>query len=119
MTADGKEVKDILRFAEVDLTLSNQTLEKVRMFVFKNSASPCLIGREILAVHPVTKANFEALMSNEDPIQPVSKDLNGELREYLRTDKINKCKSKHCDKRSEDDGDEMEDLMYNSNVKGC
>ena len=27
---------------------------------------------------------------------------------------------KYCDKSSEDDGDEMEELMYdNSNVKGC
>ena len=120
VTADGKEVKDILGFAKEDVTIGNQTLEKVRMLVFKNSTSPCLIGRDVLAVHPITKANFEALMSNEDPIQPVDKDLNDELREYLRTGKINKCKSKHCDKSSEDDGDEMEDLRHdNSNVKGC
>ena len=84
------------------------------------TSNPCLIGRDVLAVRPVTKANFKAFMSNEDPIQPVDKDLNDELREYLRTGKINKCKSRHCDKSSEDDGDEMEDLMHdNSNVKGC
>ena len=73
------------------------------------TSNPCLIGRDVLAVRPVTKANFKAFMSNEDPIQPVDKDLNDELREYLRTGKINKCKSKHCDKSSEDDGDETED----------
>ena len=44
VTADGKEVKDILGFADVDVTLGNQTLEKVKMLVFKNSTNPCLIG---------------------------------------------------------------------------
>ena len=120
VTADGKEVRDILGFAEVDVTLGDQTLEKVRMLVFKNSTNPCLIGRDVLAVHPVTKANFEALMSNETPSQQTSKDLEDELREYLKTGKVNKCKTKHCDKSSEDDGDEMDDLMHdNANVKGC
>ena len=120
VTADGKEIKDILGFAEVDVTLGNQTLEKVKMLVFKNSTNPCLIGRDVLAVHPVTKANFEELMSNENPIQPIGKDLNDELRKYLKTGRINKCKSKHCDKSSEDDGDEMEDLIQdNSNLEGC
>ena len=111
---------DILGFADVDVTLGIKTLEKVKMLVFKNSTNPCLIGRDVLAVHLVIKANFEALMSNEYPTQPLDKDFKDELREYLRTSKIKKCKSKHCDKISEDDGDEMEDLMYDSsNVKGC
>ena len=39
ITVDGKEVKEILGFAEVDVTLGNQTLEKVRMLVFKNSTN--------------------------------------------------------------------------------
>ena len=104
VTADGKEVQDILGFAEVNVTLGNQTLEKVKMLVFKNSTNPCLIGRDVLAVHPVTKANFEALLSNETPAQQTS--LNDELREYLKMGKVNKCKTKHCDKSSEDDGDE-------------
>ena len=120
ITADGKEVKDILGFANVDVTLGNKTLEKVRMLVFKNSTNRCLIGRDVLAVHPITKANFEALMSNEDPTQLSSKDLNDEFKENLKTGKVNKCKTKHCDKSSKNDGDEMEDLMYdNLNVKGC
>ena len=119
VTADVKEVKDILGFAEVDVTIG-QTLEKVKMLVFKNTTNPCLVGRDVLAVHPVTKANFEALIINDAPVQPLGKDLNDELREYLRTGKIHKCKSKHCDKSSENDGDEMEDLMNNnSNAKGC
>ena len=90
------------------------------MLVFKNSTNPCLIERGVLAVHLVTKANFGALMNNEYPTQPLGKDLNDELREYLKTGRINKCKSKHCDRNSEDDGDEIEDLIYdNSKVKGC
>ena len=118
--ADGKEFKDILGFAEVDVTIiGNQTLEKFKMLVFKNTTNPSLVGRDVLEVHPVTKANFEAFINNDAPVKPIGKDLNDELREYLKTGKINKCKSKHCDKSSEDDGDEMEDLMYdNSNVKG-
>ena len=59
-------------------------------------------------------------MKNETPVKQTSKDLDDELREYLKTGKINKCKTKHCDKSSEDDGDEMDDLMHdNANVKGC
>ena len=65
VTADGKVFKDILGFAEVDVTIGNQTLEKVKMLVFKNATNPCLVGRDVLAVHPVTKANFEALINNE------------------------------------------------------
>ena len=116
ITADSKEVKDILEFAGVDVTLGNQTLEKVRMLVFKNSTNPCLIRRDVLAVHPVTKVKFEALMSNEGPTLPSCKDLNDEFKDYLKTCKVNKCRTKHCDKSS----NEMEDLMYdNSDVKGC
>ena len=102
ITADGKEVKDILGFAvddildfEADVTLGNQTLEKVRMLVFKNSTNPCLLGRDVLAVHLETKTHFEALMSNnEQPAQQSCKDLNDELREYLRTGKVNQNKFK-------------------------
>ena len=120
MTADGKEVQNILGFAEIDVTLGNQTLEKVRMLVFKNATNPCLVGRDVLAIHPATKTNFEALMNNEAPVQQTSKNRNDELREYLKTGKINKCNTKHCDKSSEDDGDEMDDLMHdNANFKGC
>ena len=40
VTADGKEVKDILGFTEVDVILGNQKLESVKMLVFKNSTNP-------------------------------------------------------------------------------
>ena len=93
MTADSKEVKDVLEFAEVDVTIGNQTLE-VKMLVFKNATNPCFVGRDVLAVHPVTKANFEALINNDAPVQPIGKDFNDELREYLKTGKINKCMSR-------------------------
>ena len=59
-------------------------------------------------------------MSNEGPTHPSCKDLNDEFKEYSKTGKVNKCKTKHCDKSSDDDGDEMKVLTYdNSNVKGC
>ena len=59
-------------------------------------------------------------MNNETPVQQTSKDLNDELREFLKTGKIKNCKTKRCDKSSEDDGDEMYDLMHdNANVIGC
>ena len=52
--------------------------------------------------------------------QQSSKQLNDDRREYLKTGKINKCKSKHCDRSSDDDGYEMDDILNdNSNVKGC
>ena len=70
---------------------------------------------------PRNKMHFDALMSNqEEPVQQSCKDLNDELREYLKTGKINKCKTKHCDRSSDDDGDEMDDLTNDiANVKGC
>ena len=49
MTADGKEVKDVLGFAELEFTLGNQELNNARMLVFKNLSGPCLIGRDILS----------------------------------------------------------------------
>ena len=121
VTADGKEVKDILGFTEVNVTLGDQTLEKVRILVLKNSTNPCLIGRDVLAVHPKTKAHFDALMSNQEcTIQQSSKEIKDELRECLKTGKISKCKNKHCDRSSDDDGDDMDDIINdNSNVKGC
>ena len=55
MTADGNEVQNILGFAEIDVTLGNQTLEKVRMLVFKNATNLSLVGRDVLAIHSATK----------------------------------------------------------------
>ena len=118
VTADGKESKDILGFAEVDVTIGDQTLEKVKTLVFKNATNPFLVGRNVLAEHLFTKANLEALINNDAaPVQPIGKDLNDELREYLRTGKIHRCKAKHCDKSSEDDCNEMEDLMYDNSQR--
>ena len=56
----------MLGFAEVNVTLGNHTLEKVRMLVFKNASNPCLIGRDVLAVHPETKIQFNALMNTKN-----------------------------------------------------
>ena len=36
MTADGKEEKDVLGFAEVEVTLGSQKLTNTRMLIFKN-----------------------------------------------------------------------------------
>ena len=102
VTADGKEIKDILGFAEVDLILGNQKLEKVKMPVFKNATNPCLIGRDVLATHPDIKQHFVAIMGKQE----VPKQRN--------------CKTQHCDRSSDDDYDEMDD-KYNDNsaVKTC
>ena len=51
ITADGKEVRDILGFTEVDFILGNRNLERVKMLVFKTATNPCLIGRDVLASH--------------------------------------------------------------------
>ena len=68
----------------------------------------------------VFKNATKNVTKNEVPTQQTSKDLNDELREYLKMGKINKYKTKHLDKSIEDDGDEMDDLMNdNANVKGC
>ena len=53
-TAEGKEVTDEPGYVEADVTLDNQRLKGVRMIVFKRATYPCLIGRNVLAVHPST-----------------------------------------------------------------
>ena len=94
MTADGKEVKDVLFFAEVEVTLGNLKLTNARMLVFKNLTNPCLVGRDILSAHPKTKDHFEVLMGRmEDKPQ--------------------------CQNKLDDDNDEMDDLKYdNADFKG-
>ena len=91
------------------------------MLVFKNSTNPSLIGKDVLAIHPERKMHFDDLMSNQEgTAQKSCKDLNDEFREYLKTGKISRCKNRHCDRSSDDDGDEMDDILAdNSNVKGC
>ena len=109
MTADGKEVKDVLGFAELEVTLGNQKLANARMLVFKNLTNPCLIGRDILLAQPETKNHFEALMGKmEDRVQIINKLSNKQ------------CKIQKKDRSSDDDYDDMYDLTYdNSEAKGC
>ena len=99
--ADGKEVKDILGFAEVDVILGNKKMEKVKMLLFKNATYPCLIGGDVFATHPDTKQHFEALLGS---------------KQTSKTPLINKkilkqssCNIRHCDRSSDDDYDEMDD----------
>ena len=103
--ADGKEVKNILGFAEVDVILGNQKLEKVNVLVFKNATNPCLIGRDVLATHPDIKHHFDAIMGKR------TQSLN---------QNTSSCKTRHGDRSSDDDYDEMDDkLNDNSAAKGC
>ena len=102
--------------------------------VFKNATNSYLIGRFVLASHPETKQNFEALMGNKEITnQTKSKKIN-----YASTtdrgiinfhDKISKCQTAHCNRSSDDDSDEIDDQFYeddyddkfndNSAAKGC
>ena len=79
------------------------------MLVFKNAANPCLIGRDVLATHSDTKQHFEALMgSKQTPC--ISKE----------TPKQSSCNTRHYDRSSDDDYDEMDDKFNdNSATKGC
>ena len=97
----------MLGFAEADVILGNQKLEKVKMLVFKSLTNPCLIGRDVLATHPYTKQHFEALMGHiQTPIIPTATQKS--------------CKTKHCDRNSFDDYvDEMDRMQDNSKPKGC
>ena len=107
VTAEGNEVKDLLGFAEADVTLGNQKQEKVKMLVFKSLTNPCLIGRDVLATHPDTKQHFEALMGHKQtPSIPIASKKA--------------CKLRHCDRSSDDDfDDEMNRTQDNSKPKGC
>ena len=112
VTAEGNEVKDLLGFTEADVILGNQKQEKVKMLVFKSLTNPCLIGRDVLATHPDTKQHFEALMGcDQSPIVP---------RDRRETATQRGCKTKHCDRSSDDDfDDEIDRTQDNSKVKGC
>ena len=37
------------------------------MLVFKRATNPCLIGRDVLAVHPSTKDHYQAMMGVTRP----------------------------------------------------
>ena len=107
VTAEGNEVKDLLGFTEEDVTLGNQKQEKVKMLVFKSLTNQFLIRRDVLATHPDTRQHFEALMSH---IQTPSTTI--------ATQKS--CKTKHCDRSSDDDYDvEMDRMQDNSKPKCC
>ena len=104
MTADGKEVKDVLGFAEAEVTLGNQKLTNARMYVFKNLTNPCLIGRDILSAHTETKDHFEAIIGKMKDNPQIANKLH-----------IKPCIHQHKDRSSDDDYDEMDDLKF----KGC
>ena len=109
MTADGKEVKDVLGFAEVEVTLGNQKLNNATMLIFKNLTNLCLICRDILSAHPETKDHFEAIMVKIEDKSQIPNKL-----------KIKPYDNQHKDRSSDDDYDEMDDLKYdNADVKGC
>ena len=92
----------------MDVILGNQKLEKVKMLVFKNATNPCLIGRDVLATHPDIKQHFEAIMGKQTP------SAKQEVPEQSG------CKTRHCDRSSDDDYDEMDDKFNdNSAAKGC
>ena len=99
ITADGKEVKDILGFAEEDVILGNKNLEKVKMLVFRNATNPCLIGRDVLATHPDIKHHFDAIMGKQTP--PTNQEAT----------KQNGGKTRYGDRSSDDDYDEMENNL--------
>ena len=67
MTADGKEVQDVPGYEEADITLGEHQLKGVKMLFFKRATNPCLIGRDLLAVHPSTKDHYQAMMGVTKP----------------------------------------------------
>ena len=86
----------------MDVILGRNKVEKVKMLVFKNATNPCMIGRDVLATHPDAKHHFESLMG---------------AKETTITSQ-NKCKTYHNDRISDDDHDEMDDLLSdNANTK--
>ena len=82
------------------------------MLVFKSVTNPYLIGRDILATYPETKQHFEALMGkNQSPIVQLNKK---------ETAKQKGCNTRYCDRSSDDDYDEMNDITQdNLMTKGC
>ena len=94
MTADGKEVKDVIGFAEVEVTLGSQKLTNARMLFFKNLTNPCLIGRDILSAHPETKDHFEAIIGKMEDKPQIPNKLP-----------IKPCSHQHKDRSSDDDYD--------------
>ena len=67
ITEDGKEVQDVPGYVETYVTLGEHELKGVRMLVFKRVTNPCLIGRDVLAVHPSTKDHYQAMMGETRP----------------------------------------------------
>ena len=67
ITVGGKEVPDVAGFMEANVTLDNHKLKGVRMIVFKRATNPCLIRRDVLAVHPTTQDYFLAMMGLRKP----------------------------------------------------
>ena len=76
ITEDGKEVPDVPGYVEADVTLENNRLKGVKIIVFKRATNPCLIGREVLSVHPSTQDHFLAMMGLKKPKVPTTLPIN-------------------------------------------
>ena len=54
------------------MALDNYRLKGVRMIVFKRATNTCLIGRDVLSVHPSTQDHFLAMMGLKKPKIPTT-----------------------------------------------
>ena len=54
------------------------------MIVFKRATNPCLIGRDVQAIHPTIQEHFLAMMGLKKPKAPTSLAINNNEEEaYL------------------------------------
>ena len=84
ITADDKEVPDVPGYVETDVTLDDHKLKGVRMIVFKRASNPCLIGRDVLSVHPTTQEHFLDMMGLKKPkSSPTSQANNNNHKDEL------------------------------------
>ena len=58
------------------MTLDNYRLKGIKMIVFKRATNPCLIGRDVLSVHPSTQDHFLAMMGLKKPKAPTTLPIN-------------------------------------------
>ena len=61
---------------EADVTLDNHKFKGVRMIVFQRATNPCLIGRDVLAIHTTTQDHFLAMMGLKKPKAPTTLPAN-------------------------------------------
>ena len=82
ISADGKEVPDVPGYVEADVTLDNHRLKGVKMIVFKMATNPCLIGRDVLAVHPTNQDHCLAMMGLKKPKVPTTLQISHNEEEF-------------------------------------